>query len=642
MKGPEWKIVNNLLKLSLPDDTHVTPTAREIYGAEFSDEKMIKGLEVGKRPTESIPELNASRYPVDLYIRIEIDTECPQPLKMICNVYGICKDIDIQIPDFLMHDADHIVAGNTWFPFPTGSSEQIRKILNSCNVHATGSISLGQYLDLLNNSEKSVRILDCTRDAAHAARAHSDDVPIPKLFVGKMYPYQLAGYYWLTTIANENLGCILSDEMGLGKTIQIIALMASRISGEKGISLIVVPATLLENWRREIRKFAPAIKPLIHQGAYRTAFLEELESYDVIISSYDTVIRDRLLMEMISWDMIILDEAQAIKNPDAKRSACVKSLKRRVAIAVTGTPVENSLTDLWSIMDFSLPGFLEPLDSFSTRYQSDDPDHASSLEPLISPLILRRTVNEVASDLPEKIIIPQAISMSPEMVEEYEYIRNGTIEEYGARGSLVALIRLRMFCCHPILLNGGKSDPADNNTKYQRLCEIISELTGNGEKALIFTSFSEMVNIISDDLHNRLCVFTDFIDGRIAVNKRQEKIDIFSQQNGSAILVLNPKAAGTGLNITSANHVIHYNLEWNPAVEDQASARAYRRGQTRPVTIHRLFYADTVEDVIDQRVEQKRHLAETVIVGTDGTTDQHDMMRALNITPFRSSADEQS
>jgi SNF2 family DNA or RNA helicase len=190
-----------------------------------------------------------------------------------------------------------------------------------------------------------------------------------------------------------------------------------------------------------------------------------------------------------------------------------------------------------------------------------------------------------------------------------------------------------MFCAHPFLITEDRGDLAEASTKYYRLIEIISELASSGEKALIFTSFNKMADNIESDVASRLGIYTDFIDGRVPVVERQGKIDTFSSHKGPAILVLNPRAAGTGLNITSANHVIHYNLEWNPAVEDQASARAYRLGQTRPVTIHRLFFIDTVEEVIDQRLDLKRDLAEAVIVGTDGHTDQEDMIRALQISP---------
>jgi len=343
--------------------------------------------------------------------------------------------------------------------------------------------------------------------------------------------------------------------------------------------------------------------------------------------------RDISILEMVGWNILVLDEAQAIKTPNAQRTVTLKTLPRRMAVAVSGTPVENRLRDLWSLMDFAVPGLLGPLKQFEAHYIDDD-DHASELEPLVSPLILRRLVANVAKDLPERIDIPQAIQLSDESARQYDEIRHDVIAEYGKMASLVALTKLRMFCTHPFLLSKENGDPLPHSSKYARLLEILDEVFDSGERALIFTSYTRMADILASDLHQRFNLPFTIIDGRTPVTDRQPLIDRFGKTMTSAGLILNPRAAGTGLNITAANHVVHYNLEWNPAIEDQATARAYRLGQTRPVTVHRLFHPGTVEEVIDQRTVRKRSIASNAVVGTVGTEhDIADIARSLELSP---------
>ena len=340
------------------------------------------------------------------------------------------------------------------------------------------------------------------------------------------------------------------------------------------------------------------------------------------------------LFENVKWNIVIIDEAQAIKNPDAKRTRCVKDVPRRVAIAVTGTPVENRLTDLWSIMDFVLPQFLGTRTEFE-RNISDTQKGAIEIEPIVSPVLLRRKVSDVAKDLPERIDIPQPLPMDGLSIGQYEKIRLETISEYGNAGALVALNNLRMYCTHPYLFAKEEESPDVKSLKYRRVLEILEEIFANSEKALIFTSFTGMTDIFLEDLPQRFVgVHVDWIDGRVGIPDRQSKIDTFSRYRGPAVIILNPRAAGTGLNITAANHVIHYNPEWNPAIEDQASARAYRRGQERPVTVHKMFYANTVEEIIFERLKRKRDLAGAAVVGTTGSEeDLKDILKALQTTP---------
>jgi SNF2 family DNA or RNA helicase len=250
--------------------------------------------------------------------------------------------------------------------------------------------------------------------------------------------------------------------------------------------------------------------------------------------------------------------------------------------------------------------------------------------------MLRRNVADVAKDLPELIDVPEPLRMSDQEAQTYEEIRQQTIKEYGGKNvTLPVLSKLRMCCAHPLLLDAAFSqDPASTSIKYLRLCEIISHIVERNEKAIIFTSYVKMIQILCKDLHTRFTIPTDSIYGAVPADERQAIIDKFSNIQGSAVLVLNPNAAGTGLNITAANHIIHYTLEWNPAVEDQATARAYRRGQKKTVFVHRLFYADTVEEFVNKKIENKRMISEEAVVGTDGTEQSvNDIVAALNASP---------
>ena len=435
-------------------------------------------------------------------------------------------------------------------------------------------------------------------------------------------------------MVGQRIGCILADEMGLGKTIQIIALITQRLRDmPKSNFLIVCPATLLENWRQEIDRFTSGIKVVIHWGGGRTGFAGLLKEADIVLTSYETAVQDKYLLKMIDWDLIVLDEAQAVKNPDAQRTAAIKTIKNQVVIAVTGTPIQNNLLDLWSIMDIVLPGYLGTKDMFKSLFPPDSVEAAQELEYFVSPLILRRKVSTVATDLPARIDIPQLLSMDQLSASQYEQIRKKG-SELGQHEMLALLTELRMYCTHPFLLSKEKDDPSEVSEKYRRLIEILDEIIQNKGKAIIFTTYTGMIDILLRDLHERFGILVDKIDGRVAVGKRQPIVDNFNNYTRPAVLLLNPVAAGTGLNIAGANHVIHYNPEWNPAVEDQATARAYRRGQIRPVTVHRLIYLNTIEEIMDEVLQRKRGLTDKAIVGVDGSEiDQNDLLRAIQISP---------
>jgi SNF2 family DNA or RNA helicase len=450
----------------------------------------------------------------------------------------------------------------------------------------------------------------------------------------QLYQYQRSGVEWLSGLACHGVGGILADEMGLGKTVQLIAFVKRLRDVGRRPTLVVATTSILENWRRELSRFAPDLHVLVHQGTSRTGLPSELRAFDVVIVSYDTLVRDVVLLSQLEWELIIADEAQFLKNPSTQRAASVRRLHATLTVAATGTPVENSLRDLWALVDLVIPGLLGDLLTFSSTFP-DEPSAATRLAQVTAPVVLRRRVGDVALELPNRIDIPTPLRFGDEEAIAYESLRESLV---GSRrgGGFGALTKLRQFCAHPGLLTGVVSSLEDYSTKYGRLLEILEEIFACGDKVLIFAPFSRMIDILVQDIQRGFQVPAAFIDGRTPSTLRQTTLDQYAACSGAAALVLNPRAAGVGLNITAANHVIHYTPEWNPAVQDQATARAHRLGQRQPVTVHRLFYADSVEEVMEERLLRKRALmTRAVSVPADERADLRDLLAALERSPIR-------
>lgn len=547
---------------------------------------------------------------------------------------GRGETLELSVADL---ERGSMVATGVWHPIEPTSAQEVLDLLSSTGANLGPARSLRAFLALRKAATEGAAIDDRMANDVVSSLAFAPPADgVPEGVEATLYSYQLTGWRWLKFLLAEGIGGLLADEMGLGKTLQIIAALSDSGSAPLRPALIIAPGSLLENWRREIAKFAPHINVLKHHGPMRTGRPVVLEEYDVVITSYDTAVNDNSLLNMILWKVVVLDEAQYIRNPTAQRTKAVKRLQREAGLAVTGTPVENRLLDLWSIMDFVLPGHFGDEKVFERQFP-DDVHSAATLEPLVSPLMLRRRVAEVAKDLPPRIDIPQVLELDEEEAAAYDTERERIYVEYGAAATLVALTSLRRFCAHPSLMSdaAATADPM-SFSKFRRMDEIVEEIFGHGEKVIIFTSFTAMADMIARHIATRYVAFAGLIDGRLAIDKRQPLIDSFSTLQGGAALVLNPKAGGTGLNITAANHVIHYNPEWNPALEDQASARAHRRGQELPVTVHRLLVADTVEDVVDERLTRKRALSGTAVIGVVGKDDDYgDIIAALGRSPSK-------
>lgn len=478
------------------------------------------------------------------------------------------------------------------------------------------------------------------------AAAHLEAGLVPAGLNATLYPYQARGVRWMWDTVSATGGLILADEMGLGKTIQIIALLLMDLPCPTSPALIVCPTSLIANWEREFTRFAPSVQLLVHRGPDRTGIYRCLQMANVVIATYDTVVNDLPIFSSFEWSWIICDEAQAVKNPESRRRQVIASLPRRRTIPMTGTPVENSLTDLWSLADLAIPGLLGSLHEFETSYD-DSVEAAQALRPVTDPVILKRRVADVAGDLPERIDIDVPLDLEDALVDAYARVRRETMARYPIAGALVATLQLQLFCAHPWLHREWESgeDCVDDaklarasalplmTPKLERARDLLREAFATSRKVIVFALFNRIGELLLDAIGQQADLFWGVINGSTDQALRQENVDRFSAHAGPACLVLNPKAAGAGLNITAATVVIHFTPVWNPALEAQASARAHRRGQTEPVTVYRLFYRNTVEEVMIDRSIWKNTLAnESIPIASRDATD---IKRALEIQPSK-------
>ena len=446
-------------------------------------------------------------------------------------------------------------------------------------------------------------------------------------------PYQQAGLHWLYLLYRLGLGACLADDMGLGKTIQVLALLLVLKREDRGTrrsSLLVAPASLLANWAAEIARFAPSLVALIaHPSAMPMAELRALDSerlanVDLVITSYGSLLRLPWL-ETLPWRVVVLDEAQAIKNPGAKQTRQAKKLRAHARIALTGTPVENRLSDLWSILDFTHPGLLGSDKAFTTfARRLANAEHYGPLRELVRPYILRRlkTDKSVIPDLPDKTELKAYCHLSPAQAALYQRAVKELAAELGGadgikRKGLVLsfLMRFKQICNHPSQWLGDAAWAESDSGKFARLREIAEVIAAKQEKVLVFTQFREATEPIAAFLGSVFGRAGLVLHGGTAVAKRQELVRRFQEDERSPFFVLSLKAGGAGLNLTAAAHVVHFDRWWNPAVENQATDRAFRIGQTRNVLVHKFVCRGTVEDKIDRLIESKQQLVRDVLEG---------------------------
>lgn len=512
-------------------------------------------------------------------------------------------------------------------------------------------------------------------DLLHQLRNHQPPQAIqePPGFVGELRPYQERGVGWLDFMTELGLGVCLADDMGLGKTVQAIALLLHERQqfqagkglgnnslspehvaelqeeiGENGVrdnvtgdsvandktlhtpALIICPTSVLANWRHEIERFAPSLRVLVHHGNNRLAsngFSQIVREHDVIITSFGTARRDIELLQQWTWSHLILDEAQNIKNPAAKQSQAVRAIDSLRRIALTGTPVENRLAELWSILDFLNPGYLEGFERFRQRYvvpieRYNDEESAGELRRLVQPFFLRRVKSDptIISDLPEKQEMIVYCTLTEEQAALYEKTVRETLNLIDnssgiqRRGQVLALLtKLKQIANHPAHYLKQAAPLPLRSGKLERLTEMLEEAVAVGDHALVFTQFVEMGTLLQRHLSETLGVDVLFLHGGTPANQRDRMVQAFQSEDGPPIFVLSLRAGGSGLNLTRANHVFHFDRWWNPAVENQATDRAFRIGQKRNVLVHKFVAVGTLEERIQALLESKQALADSIV-----------------------------
>ncbi len=459
----------------------------------------------------------------------------------------------------------------------------------------------------------------------------------PDSFHGELRPYQERGLGWLRFLDRQGLGACLADDMGLGKTIQLLALLLlERAEGEApGPTLLVCPMSLVGNWQHETARFAPSLAVHVHHGSGRLSgqeFAGAAAAADLVLTTYSLAARDRDVLAGVSWGRIVLDEAQNIKNRESAQAHAVRSLPTERRAALTGTPLENRLSELWSIMDFCNPGLLGTAADFRRRFavpieRYRDDESASLLRRLTGPFVLRRlkTDRSIIADLPDKVEIKVFCNITREQATLYQAILDDMLARIqqssgiARRGYVLAtMTRLKQVLNHPAHLLHDGTALAGRSGKLQRLEEVLEEVLADDDRALVFTQYAEMGGLLQRYLAEGLHQEVLFLHGETPKAQRDEMVERFQTGEGPSIFLLSLKAGGTGLNLTAANHVIHFDRWWNPAVEDQATDRAFRIGQRRDVQVRKLICVGTLEERIDRMLEDKRALAQQIVGSGEG------------------------
>ena len=494
-----------------------------------------------------------------------------------------------------------------------------------------------------------------------------EPTPTPDGFAGELRPYQERGLGWLTFLGELGLGACLADDMGLGKTAQLLALLVderarraltpmgrrqSDTSGTAarterprlGPTLVLCPMSLVGNWQREAARFAPKLAVYVHHGPDRLAgraFTRHAGKVDLVLSTYGLATRDVELLASVRWRRIVLDEAQQIKNSAARTTQSVRSIPAERRIAMTGTPVENRLSELWSIMEFLNPGILGSERSFRERFadpieRGGDDEMATKLRQITGPFVLRRlkTDRTIIADLPEKIEMKEFCNLTREQVTLYQAVvddmlaRVDQAEGIERRGLVLAtMMKLKQVCNHPAHFLADGSSLSGRSGKLTRLVEVLSEAMAEGDRSLVFTQFTEMGSMLEQHLRHRLQCDVLWLHGGVSKRKRDSMVERFQDADAPPVFLLSLKAGGTGLNLTAATQVVHFDRWWNPAVEDQATDRAYRIGQKHNVQVRKFVCGGTLEERIDAMIEAKRALAERIVGAGEGwltelSTDQ--------------------
>jgi SNF2 family DNA or RNA helicase len=525
---------------------------------------------------------------------------------------------------------------------------QLRAALRAVDRRREGEVTAGEVLQqVVDGGDEDLPLVEVDADGmlgdllSGQAAERLTPMTTPVGFQGTLRPYQERGLSWLAFLARLGLGGILADDMGLGKTAQTLSLLLIERAVDEPVlpTLLICPMSLVSNWQKEAARFAPELTVYVHHGGTRKRedeFLAAVGEADLVITTYGTALRDVGKLRDIAWERVVCDEAQAIKNSGTRQAQAVRAIPARTRLALTGTPVENHLAELWSIMDFCNPGLLGPAKRFRRRFQEpievrQDADATAALKRATGPFVLRRlkTDKTIISDLPEKNEMKVWCPLTTEQATLYQAVVEDMMaviadtEGIQRRGNVLsAMTKLKQVCNHPAhLLKDGSRLPGRSG-KLARLEELAQEIIEDGDKALIFTQFAEFGSMLQPYLAAQLDRPVLWLHGGLSKAKRDELVERFQHDDEPMLFLLSLKAAGTGLNLTAANHVIHVDRWWNPAVEDQATDRAFRIGQSRDVQVRKFICTGTLEEKIDAMIERKKALASSVVgTGEDWITD---------------------
>jgi SNF2 family DNA or RNA helicase len=441
----------------------------------------------------------------------------------------------------------------------------------------------------------------------------------PNTLQAELRPYQAEGFRWMVRLAEWGAGACLADDMGLGKTVQALAILLYRAG--MGAALVVCPASVAPNWVNETNRFAPTLNVLLLTQSNRRETLEKADAFDMVITTYGLMQSEDKLFAKKRWTTVVLDEAHAIKNYNTKTSKAAMNLNAEFRVAMTGTPVQNHLGEVWNLFNFINPGLLGTIHQFNDRFVKAGESGGKRLKKLVSPFILRRTKSAVLEELPPKTEIVTQIELTDEERIFYEAIRRQAIDNLqnatGPAGqqhvrALAEITRLRLACCNPALV---EPNVTISSSKLATFMDIVDELRSNNHRALVFSQFVKHLSIVRRELDEKKIRYK-YLDGSTPVPERERNVRDFQSGDGELFLI-SLKAGGLGLNLTAADYVIHLDPWWNPAIEDQASDRTHRIGQKRPVTIYRLVAQHTIEEKIIQLHHTKRDIADRLLEGAD-------------------------
>ena len=623
-------VKDNILRL----DNGVIPSAIDIYHAYLGKNKNLPPLN-----DEILKDLDITIEPTFLDVEVEIEVN---EKKLLINLYGNLNNEKINLSEIVNNGIDHIIYKNIWLMINKDFIDSIKKDLEKVGIKKFSKISFHQYLDL--RKQKNIEyIKDLAIDKIDELFVPSDKNISTNIFKGELRSYQKVGSNFLfVRTADLKTGSLLCDDMGLGKTVQLISLIVRIKESSKNDILppflMVLPASLVTQWESEINKFAPDLKVYAHRGNKREKinFAEHCHKFDLILTTYELLNYDFGLFNQIKWSIVFCDEAQFIKNPDAIRTQRIKSLNKEIGIAITGTPLENSIIDCWSIYDFVNPGYLGDLENFKECF-TNTVEHAEFLDNILKPFMIRRYKEDVEKELPEKIEINKRVDMNQYELEIYNRVRNDAIQNNNF--NLGTLTRLRQICAHPFLIEDNdarniheQETIEQSSSKFAETLSMIKEISEKNKKILLFCEYIGLLDFFVDTLEY-LGIYVKKIDGSVQPKNRSEIIKEFSNVDGPGVLVCNPIVAGFGLNITSANYVIHYTPMWNPMKTAQATDRAHRIGQKEKVFVYHLYYTHTIEEYVLNIVEQKKELAKRIIGDTGLSFSKEDIKRAIEFRP---------